>query len=157
MAADTPEVGPPISTAATNMWLSFIAPPRRSGLRRVIESKRLTTVRKWLGYDSRMHKWTGTAVIALGATCALVAQDRLKTMPAHQQYEKVAAHIPTAIKSGALAAAWTDDSRAIEFTRDGKRYHYDVASRRTTDTTAGAETQTGGRGRGAGGAQPERG
>jgi dipeptidyl-peptidase 4 len=107
-----------------------------------------------------MHRWTCTAVIALGATAALVAQDRLKTRPEYQQYEKVAAHIPTAIKSGALAATWTDDSRAVEFTRDRKRYHYDIASRRTTETAAG-ETQTSGRpstgsGRGGGG-QPERG
>src|SRR5215471_2199599 len=104
-----------------------------------------------------MHKWTWTAAIALGATCALVAQDRLKTMPAHQQYENVAAHIPTAIKSGALAAAWSDDSRAVEFTRDGKRYRCEIASRQTTEATGGAETPTAGRGRGAAGAQPERG
>src|SRR6478609_9740757 len=100
-----------------------------------------------MGYDTRMKRWTFTAAALVAATSALVAQDRLKSMPGYEQSQKLSAQIPTAIKSGALATTWTSDSRAIEYTRDGKRYRYDVASRRTTEAT-GAQDE--GRGRGAG-------
>jgi dipeptidyl-peptidase-4 len=106
-----------------------------------------------------MHKWTmaaAGAVLALGALAAtprLIAQDRLQANPAHEQAQRLAEQIPTAIKSGALSVTWTGDSRAVEYTRDGKRFHYDVASRQTTDASGGGDS---GRGRN-GGAQPERG
>ena len=87
-----------------------------------------------------MRKWTlrlaGGSLIAgaFGGSAAPVAQDRLKTVAAYEQYQKLAAQIPTAIRSGALAVTWSGDSRSFEYTRDGKRYRYDVVSRRTTES-----------------------
>jgi len=105
----------------------------------------------------QMLKWTYTMAVAFAATAALVAQDRLKTMPGFEQAQRVATQIPTAIKSGALAASWTGDSRGVEYTRDGKRYRYDLATRKTDEVAGGGDAAGGGRGRGNGTAQPERG
>ena len=99
-----------------------------------------------MGYDTRMKQWTFTVAALLAATAALVAQDRLKTMPGYEQFQKLSAQIPTAIKSGALTTTWTSDSRSIEYTRDGKRYSYEIASRRTTEVSGGQDAG-GGRGR----------
>lgn len=57
-----------------------------------------------------------------------------------------------AFKSGALTGTWTADSRAFEYTRDGKRWRFDVTTRKA-DTIAASTPTTGGRG----GARPERG
>ncbi len=72
------------------------------------------------------------AVIAV-LSAALLAQDRLKTMPGYEQYQRMAPQIPTALKSGSLAATWTDGGKSIEYTREGKRYRFDLASRQTID------------------------
>jgi dipeptidyl-peptidase-4 len=82
------------------------------------------------------------AVIAL-PSAALLAQNRLKTMPGYEQYQKMARQIPAAVKSGALAAAWTDGGHSIEYTRDGKRYRFDLPSRQTTDLGTTDENQRG--------------
>ena len=61
------------------------------------------------------------------------AQDRLRTMPGYAPYQRMVNEIPTAVKSGALSATWTDDSKAVEHTRDARRYRFDVSSRRLAD------------------------
>ncbi len=86
-------------------------------------------------------------------TVGIVAQDRLKSMPGYEQYQKMQKEIPTAIKSGSLAATWSGDGKTFEYTRDGKRYRFDVATRQTTDL--GDAPDAGGRG--AGGGRAERG
>ena len=51
----------------------------------------------------RMQRWvialTGIAALTV-VSAALVAQDRLKTMPGYEQYQRMAREIPTAVKSG---------------------------------------------------------
>jgi dipeptidyl-peptidase-4 len=54
------------------------------------------------------------------------AQDRLRTMPGYAQFQKVSAEIPGAVKLGSLAVTWSPDGKSLEYTRDGKRYTYDV-------------------------------
>jgi dipeptidyl-peptidase 4 len=89
------------------------------------------------------------------------AQDRLRTMPGYAQFQKVSAEIPGAVKLGSLAVTWSPDGKSLEYTRDGKRYTYDVASRTATEVGAvsdpAAAPGRGGRGRGAGQGGPERG
>ena len=36
------------------------------------------------------------------------------------------------MKLGALTVTWKDDGKAFEYTRDGKRYRYDVAAKQAT-------------------------
>jgi dipeptidyl-peptidase-4 len=87
------------------------------------------------------------------------AQDRLKTMPGYQQYQKVVQEIPGAIRLGSVAVTWSADGKSFDYTNDGKRYRYDVATRAATEI--GAAEAPDGRGRGGRGGQaggaPERG
>ena len=59
------------------------------------------------------------AVLA-AVPAVLVAQDRLKTMPGYLDYQRMAPQIQTAMVSGALAATWVDDGRAIQY-RPGRQ------------------------------------
>ncbi len=75
------------------------------------------------------------AALAAGvvlAAAAPSAQDRLRTMPGYEQYARVSKEIPGAVKSGALVASWKD-STAVEYTRDGKIFRFDIATRTTTE------------------------
>ena len=82
------------------------------------------------------------------------AQDRLKTMPGYDQFQKVSKQLSGAVKSGALNATWTDDSKAFEYTRDGKKFRFDVVKRQATEVgpapeTPGADGRAAGRAPGA--------
>jgi hypothetical protein len=59
------------------------------------------------------------------------AQDRLKQMPGYDQWAAMAPKLQGAIKSGAITPQWADDSRTFEYLFDGKRWTYDVATRRS--------------------------
>ena len=86
------------------------------------------------------------AAVALAATVsALHAQDRLASMPGADRYATMAPRLQTALKSGAIAPRWAEDGKSFEFTRDGKRFRFDVATRATTDAAAGAASGTAGR------------
>jgi dipeptidyl-peptidase-4 len=87
---------------------------------------------------------TMAALVVLGA--APSAQDRLKTMPGYEQYARMSKEIPGAVKSGALAASWKDGT-SIEYTRDGKVFRFDVASKTTTEIgpATAAPSMAGGR------------
>ena len=92
-----------------------------------------------------------TGVLLLSG--AVTAQDRLKSMPGYEQYLRMNKEMQGAVKSGALNVTWTDTGKAFEYTRDGKIYRYDVATKQTTEVgPAPAAPEGGGRGgRGQGG------
>ncbi|MEK6320905.1 MAG: DPP IV N-terminal domain-containing protein [Acidobacteriota bacterium] len=60
-------------------------------------------------------------------------QDRLKTMPGYEQYQKMSKEIPGSVKLGSLAVKWQDGGKAFEYYKDGRTYRYDIATRVTTD------------------------
>src|SRR3954466_127669 len=60
------------------------------------------------------------------------AQDRLKSMPGYDQFQKMSGEIPGSVKLGSIGARWREDGWSFECTWDGKRYRYDVASRQPT-------------------------
>jgi dipeptidyl-peptidase 4 len=85
------------------------------------------------------------------------AQDRLKTMPGFDQYQKVAPQLNGAVRLGSISGTWSDDSRGFDYTFEGKRHRFDVATKAVTDLGA-ADMAPGGRGRGGrGGTGIERG
>jgi dipeptidyl-peptidase 4 len=97
------------------------------------------------------------ALVVLSA--AIVAQDRLKSMPGYDQYLKMSKETTGAVKPGSLSVTWKDPL-TFEYTRDSKVYRYDVAKKIATEVgpapeQAGAGTRGAGA-RGQGGA-PERG
>src|SRR5258708_29532766 len=93
------------------------------------------------------------------AVCAYPsAQDRLKSMPGYDQFQKMSPQIPGSVKLGALAARWKDDGSSFEYVWNGKRYRYDVATKHATELGDAPDAPQGGRRRGgSGGGQPERG
>jgi dipeptidyl-peptidase 4 len=90
------------------------------------------------------------------STLPVGAQDRLKSMPGYEQYQKMSREAAAAFKSGALQAAWRDGGKALEYRKDGKLWRYDIATKQVAEATGstGAITPQFGR-RGGGG--PERG
>ena len=111
------------------------------------------------------HKTDFKTRVVIALTVAMVslpigsfAQDRLKTMPGYDQYQKMSKEIPGSVKLGNLAVKWQDGGKAFDYYKDGKTYRYDIATRATTEVgTAPADTEGGRMGgrRRAGG--PERG
>ncbi|MGE0127154.1 MAG: DPP IV N-terminal domain-containing protein [Blastocatellales bacterium] len=61
------------------------------------------------------------------------AQDRLKTMPGYEQYQKMNREIQGSVKMGALAVVWKDGGQAFEYRKDGKAYRYTIATRTTAE------------------------
>ena len=88
----------------------------------------------------------------------LVAQDRLKTMPGYEQYQKMSKEMTGAVKPGTLSVTWKD-APTFEYAKDGKMYRYDVAKKAATEVGpapehAAAAARRGARGQGG---APERG
>jgi len=85
------------------------------------------------------------------------AQDRLKTMPGYDRYEKMSKEIPGSVKLGTLNVKWQDGGKSFDYYKDGKTFHYDIATKTAAEAgsaPAGAEPGVvGGRRRGG----PERG
>ena len=99
------------------------------------------------------------------ASQAALAQDRLKTMPGYETFQKNSKEIPGSVKRGELAGTWVNEGKAFEFQKDGKPYRFDVATKATTEvkpedgkkTESTANRPGGRRRRGGGGGGPERG
>jgi dipeptidyl-peptidase-4 len=91
----------------------------------------------------------------LGAlSITLGAQDRLKTMPGYEQFQKMSPQIQAGVvPSGALNATWKDDAKSFQYTKDRKIYSFDVATRQTAVIGDAPEPQPGG-GRGGRGQMP---
>jgi dipeptidyl-peptidase-4 len=92
--------------------------------------------------------------LALTQPGGIAAQDRLRAMPGYEQAQRIARDAP-ALAGGALGVTWAADSDAFEYARNGKRFRYEIASRRTTPVEDPATGN--GRGRGAANTAPDRG
>ena len=85
-------------------------------------------------------------VAAMGFAATLVAQDRLKSMPGYDQYQKMVKEVTGAVKPGALSVTWKD-AKTFEYAKDGKMYRFDVTTKAATETGPAPEPQgPGGRG-----------
>jgi dipeptidyl-peptidase-4 len=67
------------------------------------------------------------------------AQDRLKTMPGYEQYQKMSGEISGSVKSGTLSVVWKDGGQAFEYRKDGKAYRYAIATRTATEVAPTGE------------------
>ena len=93
-----------------------------------------------------------TIVFAISAL-SVSAQDRLKTMPGYDQYQKMSTQIQGSVKMGSLNVKWQDDGKSFDYYKDGKTYRYDLATRTATEAgpaPADAENPRMGRRRAAG-------
>ena len=123
--------------------------------------------------DHSSRRWSvASLAAALSLAIGLVsapahAQDRLKTMPGYDQYQRMAPQIASALgggggrgfggRGGGAAINWSPDSKTVEFTRAGRSFVLDVATDKITEAAAAGVATPAGRGRGAGGGQPARG
>src|SRR5437879_12979660 len=82
--------------------------------------------------ESARHKGMLVALVVLLGLLPLPlgAQDRLKTMPGYEQYQKMSQEIPKSVKLGSLAVTWKDGGKAFDFHKDGIAYRYDIAERK---------------------------
>ena len=83
--------------------------------------------------------------LLLLAAAALPAQDRLRQMPGYERYAAMAPRLQGAIKSGAVTPQWAEDGRSFDFTVDGKRRRFDLATRAVSDAPAPTAGANGGR------------
>ena len=94
------------------------------------------------------------SVVSLAFVATVSAQDRLRTLPRYDEYERAMREFPGAVRSGAVAATWTGNG-AFEYSRDGKRYRFDVETKQSTEAPpAAAAPRPAGHG---GGPLPDRG
>ncbi len=77
---------------------------------------------------------SGTLLVlgCLSAT-SLHAQDKLKTHPRYEQFQKFSRQLQGAWKSGALSVGWTDGGKAFEYMQDGKRWRFDIEKLEKTE------------------------
>ncbi|HEX5069181.1 MAG TPA: DPP IV N-terminal domain-containing protein [Vicinamibacterales bacterium] len=98
---------------------------------------------------------------ALGLALMIVpmhAQDRLRTMPGYDQFQKMQTAMQggPAVISGAVTPTWAEDGKSFTYSAAGKAYKFDLATMRA-EVTGDAPVAGAGRGAGpgrAGGAPP---
>ena len=85
---------------------------------------------------------------ALGLLSAFIwpenayAQDRLKALPGYEHFQKMSRLMTNAVKSGSLSVTWKDGGKAFEYQMDGRRYRYDIATKKTTELAKAASAET---------------
>ena len=116
-----------------------------------------------------MSRLLNRSSVSLAFSLALAsvanAQDRLRTMPGYERYQRMAPLIQSALGSGGggrgfgrgSSVSWSPDSRTVEFDSAGKRMRFDVGTKKLAEATAATPPAPGGRGRGGFGGVPERG
>src|SRR3954465_8559348 len=76
-------------------------------------------------------------LVALGLV-SLAAQDRLRTMPGYDQFQKMQSQIPGSWVSGAVSVTWEPGGRGFTYVSGGKNYRFDVATMKATEVAAAA-------------------
>src|SRR5262249_13254863 len=79
--------------------------------------------------------------VAVFFSTPALAQDRLKSMPGYDHYQKLNREMTDAVKSGILTVTWTNEGKAFYYQKYGKRYHYDIYARTATEIES-TETNT---------------
>jgi dipeptidyl-peptidase-4 len=73
-------------------------------------------------------------------------QDRLRSMPGYDQYQKVGKEAAGAVKPMQAAVTWLEGGKALQYQKDDKSYRYDIAQRTATEVgpaPPGSATQFG--------------
>ncbi len=86
------------------------------------------------------------AIVAIAP--AVHGQDRLKTMPGYDQYMRMTSARAGAVKIGQATGMWADSGKAFDFTLEGKRLRFDIASKKTIDAPPSSSSEAQGNARG---------
>ncbi|MDR7128189.1 dipeptidyl-peptidase-4 [Algoriphagus sp. 4150] len=80
------------------------------------------------------NKFFLTMVTALATTISVSqAQDKLKSMPGYEQYQKIAPQLRSAVKPGSLSVTWAEDGKSFEYSKDGKLQSFSVKTKKVTE------------------------
>ncbi|TXE02808.1 S9 family peptidase [Algoriphagus aquimarinus] len=80
------------------------------------------------------NKFFLTMAAALATTVSVSqAQDKLKSMPGHEQYQKIAPQIRSAVKPGSLNVKWAEDGKSFEYVENGKLQSFSVKTKKVTE------------------------
>jgi len=89
-----------------------------------------------------MNKFLFLLTTAFVAASSLTyAQDKLKSMPGYNQYQKVAPQIRTSVKLGSISAKWSEDGSSFEYQQDKKIYKYTVKTKKVTEVGVAPEVE----------------
>jgi dipeptidyl-peptidase-4 len=111
----------------------------------------------------RRFLWLLLTALSVWLSGCASTPDRLQATPGYQRYQRLSKEIPESVKLGSLSVTWLEGGKAFEFQRDGKRFHFDVATRTTqavTNTSAASRpgaARREGRERRGGSERPDRG
>ena len=82
--------------------------------------------------------------LLFGLSCLLLtshsvsAQDRLPSMPGYANYEAAGRKFSDYFRiarAGAVNTQWAEDGKSLYYAKDGKRFKFDLATRKSTETT----------------------
>jgi dipeptidyl-peptidase-4 len=59
------------------------------------------------------------------------AQDRLKTYPGYESFQKMSQEMRGAVESGTLRVTWAEDGKSFEYNWDGKKWRFDLKTGKT--------------------------
>ncbi|MFC5623751.1 S9 family peptidase [Algoriphagus winogradskyi] len=80
------------------------------------------------------NKFFLTMAAALATTISVSqAQDKLKSMPGYEQYQKIAPQLRSAVKPGSLNVTWAEDSKSFEYVESGKLQSFSVKTKKATE------------------------
>ena len=82
------------------------------------------------------------------------AQDRLRSMPGYERYQRMSPLIRTAVAPSPMSfrgVTWSADGRSVEYDNDGKHYRFDLATKKAVEIGDAVQATGGVRGRGGGG------
>jgi dipeptidyl-peptidase-4 len=80
----------------------------------------------------RNQNFLSLAFLVLFLPVAALAQQRIKSMPGYERYQRMSREMTNAVKVGSLSVTWTNDAQAFDYRKDGERYRYDIAARAST-------------------------
>ena len=76
----------------------------------------------------RIKRALTLAVFALAMAMPAATQSRIKSMPGYDQWAEISPKIAGSVRSGAIAPTWAADSASFDYTLEGVRWRFDVAT-----------------------------
>src|SRR3954452_2187087 len=67
-------------------------------------------------------------VILLSVASPGLAQERLKTMPGYERYQRMNREMTNPMRLGSLTVTWKNEGKAFEYVEDSQHYRYDVTT-----------------------------
>lgn len=76
----------------------------------------------------RIRRALTLAVFALAMAMPAAAQSRIKSMPGYDQWTEMSPKIAGSVRSGAITPTWAADSASFDYTLEGVRWRFDIAT-----------------------------